>query len=416
MKIRIPYRLTACIIAALATVSCIKNDFSFSASKSEGELDLASIRMDFEQALEITTSRASEINTDNFTIEIYDTENVLRGSWIYSQLPERITLPVGSYTLKVASCEAADAAWDAPCYGTEKTFIIEKDRITALGTLTCSLLNIMVSVSYDEKLFSMLSDDSKVVITIGKGELTFAKGETHIGYFKAEAENTLTAEFSGKIDGEYYAETKVIDNVKAGQHQKLKYSVKENPTPDSPEGGADFKFSIDLTYQTIDINKNIDITEDVIPDPDEDKKPEGEDKGAPAIEWVGGDIDTQYTLTTTDTTEVKIPISILAPNGISGFTVDIESTAAAFSKESLNDLGLDTHLDFINPGEMKEGLESLGFQTGGDVLGKTKMTFNITTFIPLFVVANNETVDFTLTITDAYGHTTPKKLMLKIQL
>lgn len=215
MKTRLPYRLTACILAALAAVSCIKNDLSFNASESEGELDLASIRMDFEPALEITASRAAEIDTDNFTIGIYDAEDVLCGSWVYSRLPERITLPVGSYTLKIASGEAADAAWDAPCYGTEKTFAIEKDRTTALGTLTCSLMNIMVSVSYDDRLFSMLGDDSKVIVTIGKGELTFVKGETHIGYFKAEAENTLTAEFSGSIDGEYYAETDVIDNVKA---------------------------------------------------------------------------------------------------------------------------------------------------------------------------------------------------------
>ena len=402
-------------MAALSTVSCIKDDFSFTPSKSEGAVEFSSMEMDFEQALEITPVRASEINTGTFTVSIYDSENALSGSWVYAQLPDRITLPVGSYTLKIVSDEVADAAWDKPCYGAEKSFTIEKDKTTALGTVTCSLLNILVSVSYDDAMLALLSQDSKVVATVGAGQLEFAKGENRIGYFKAAAaDNTLTAEFSGEIDGEYYAETFVIENVKAGQHRKLKYSVKENPTPDDPEGGADFKFSIDLTHETIDINKNIDITEDVIPDPDEDEEPE-EDKGAPTIEWIGGDIHTQYTLTTTDTTEVKIPISIDAPNGITGFTVDIESTAAAFSKESLNELGLDTHLDFINPGPMKEGLESLGFKTGDDVAGQTHMTFNITTFIPLFVVANNETVDFTLTITDAYN-TESEKLMLKIQL
>ncbi len=404
------------MIAALAAVSCIKDDYSFSLSKNEGALELSSMSMKLEPATEITPGRASEIDTKTFIVSIYDSENALSGSWTYALLPERITLPVGSYTLRVVSGEVSDAAWDAPCYGAEKTFAIEKDKTTALGTVTCSLINIMVSVSYDETMLSKLSEDSKVVVTVGSGQLEFAKGETRIGYFKAAAvENTLTAEFSGKIDGVYYAETDVIENVQAGQYRKLKYSVKENPDPDKPEGGADFKFSVDLTHETIDINKNIDLTEDVIPDPDEDKKPE-EDKGKPTIQWVGGDIDKQYTVTTTDTTEVKIPIRIDAPNGITGFTVDIESTASAFSKESLNDLGLDTHMDFIEPGEMKSGLESLGFPTGDDVRGKTYLPFNITTFVPLFVVANNETVNFTLTITDALGNTEAKTLMLKIEL
>ena len=48
--------------------------------------------------------------------------------------------------------------------------------------------------------------------------------------------------------------------------------------------------------------------------------------------------------------------------------------------------------------------------------GKTYLPFNITTFVPLFVVANNETVNFTLTITDALGNTEAKTLMLKIEL
>ena len=153
----------------------------------------------------------------------------------------------------------------------------------------------------------------------------------------------------------------------------------------------------------------------MIPDPDEDKKPE-EDKGKPTILWEEGDIDKQFTVTTTDTVEVKISIRIDAPNGISGFTVDIESTASAFSKESLNDLGLDTHLDFIEPGDMKSGIESLGFPTEDDVRGQTSINFPITRFVPLFVVANNETVNFTLTVTDALGNTEAKTLMLKIEL
>ena len=274
----------------------------------------------------------------------------------------------------------------------------------------------MVSVSYNDYMLSLMDDDCKVTVTIGKGEMVFGKDESRIAYFKAELEeNTMTVEFSGTIDGEYYAETNVFDGVKAGQHQMLKYSLKENPQPDTPQGEANFKFSIDLTCNVLDVNKNIDITEDLIPDPDQEQKP-GEDKGAPTIEWVGGILDQTYKLTTTDTTQVKIPITIDAPNGIAEFTVDIISTASAFSKESLQDLGLDTHLDFVNPGDMKSGLESLGFKTGDDIVGQTNLTFNITTFGPMFVVANNEEVNFKLSISDAMGNPVEKTLMLEIEL
>ncbi len=417
MTTRISKTLTACTLAALVSVACIRDDRSFEQVCNQGMLELSSMTMDFEQAVEIDATRAGQINTENFTIAVYDAENTLRGSWILAQLPDIITLPVGSYTLKISSGEAAAAAWDAPCYGAERAFSIEKDETTSLGTVTCSMTNIMVSVVYSDYMLSKMDDDCKVTVTLGTGSLVFAKGEKRIGYFRADREdNTMTAEFSGTIDGQFYAETAVFDAVKAAQHRKLKYSIKENPDPDTPQGGADFKFTVDVTQQIITIGKNIDVTEDVIPDPDDDKKP-AEDKGKPIISWIGGNIDEQFTLTTTDTTEVKIPIDIDVPNGIAGFTVDIESTASAFSKESMQDLGLDTHIDFINPGSMKSALENdLNFKTGEDVAGQTHMLFNITTFVPLFVVANNETVDFTLTITDAAGNVAVKTLKLKIEL
>lgn len=416
MKNTLLKNLTLAAVATILCVSCIKDNSSFSTLRNEGYLELSSMSMDFEKALEITPTRVSEINTAGFTVNIFDSENALAGSWIYSQLPDRITLPVGQYTIEIFSGEAADAAWDSPCYGARQTFSIEKDQTTPLGTITCSLTNIMVSVSYNDYMLSLMDDDCKVTVTIGKGEMVFGKDESRIAYFKAELEeNTMTVEFSGTIDGEYYAETNVFDGVKAGQHQMLKYSLKENPQPDTPQGEANFKFSIDLTCNVLDVNKNIDITEDLIPDPDQEQKP-GEDKGAPTIEWVGGILDQTYKLTTTDTTQVKIPITIDAPNGIAEFTVDIISTASAFSKESLQDLGLDTHLDFVNPGDMKSGLESLGFKTGEDIVGQTNLTFNITTFVPMFVVANNEEVNFKLSISDAMGNPVEKTLMLEIEL
>ena len=60
------------MIAALAAVSCIKDDYSFSLSKNEGALELSSMSMKLEPATEITPGRASEIDTKTFIVSIFD--------------------------------------------------------------------------------------------------------------------------------------------------------------------------------------------------------------------------------------------------------------------------------------------------------------------------------------------------------
>ena len=72
----------------------------------EGSVNLASLKgLSVEVSSSTPITRASEVNTDNYLIRIYDAEQNLVREWKYSELPEIFTLRVGSYTVQALSHE-----------------------------------------------------------------------------------------------------------------------------------------------------------------------------------------------------------------------------------------------------------------------------------------------------------------------
>lgn len=145
------------------------------------------------------------------------------------------------------------------------------------------------------------------------------------------------------------------------------------------------------------------------------------------ITWIDWDIDKRRVLKASEVlvsdpgsqTGVKsivpIEIEILSDHGITEFTVDIESDNPEFSDEGLKSLGLAAHLDLANPGELKEGIDGLGFPTGDDVIGAKKLEFDITDFVPMmFMTGNSEKLDFRMTIKDIAGNDMEKTIKLTI--
>ncbi len=99
-----------------------------------------------------------------------------------------------------------------------------------------------------------------------------------------------------------------------------------------------------------------------------------------------------------------------APDGISAFTVDIKSDT--LTPDVLEDVNLSDHLDLINPGDMAEDLQNLGFPVGNEVKGAKSLTFDISGFGGLLGMLGAGEHEFKLTITDANG-TTVKTLRLR---
>ena len=98
-------------------------------------LSLKGLSVEVSSSTPIT--RASEVNTDNYLIRIYDAEQNLVREWKYSELPEIFTLRVGSYTVQALSHEVQPAEFEVPFYYAEESFTIEANKVKDLEPLVC---------------------------------------------------------------------------------------------------------------------------------------------------------------------------------------------------------------------------------------------------------------------------------------
>ena len=75
-------------------------------------------------------------------------------------------------------------------------------------------------------------------------------------------------------------------------------------------------------------------------------------------------------------------------------------------------MGLASHLDLVNPGDLKTAIEGLGFPTGSNVLNQPKVTFDISDFMPLLGLLGAGTHNFIIKATDAQGTTTETLILV----
>ena len=108
-------------------------------------------------------------------------------------------------------------------------------------------------------------------------------------------------------------------------------------------------------------------------------------------------------------------IGVTSQTGITGFEIDIISDNV-LTPDVLTGVGLNPHLDLVNPGEYEEKLQGLGFPTGTNVQGQKSLSFDISSFMELLTMLNQEgNCDFKLTVSDASG-TNIKTIQLNVKL
>lgn len=398
--------------ASILLSSCNKENIAYPADGKTGTLDMSSIAVTYNTETVLRSGENSD--TQDFIVSIYNAQNVQQGEWKYKEMPEILSLTAGEYLLKVKSHEPLPAAWEAPYYYAEKNFTIVADQMTRIGDIVCKLSNVKVTVEYSEDLLAVIGEECKVNVGLGLGSLDFSIDETRAGYFTVEEEtNRLYAYFTGPIDGYIDTIYNEIDNVKAGEWRILRYSLKE-PEPGQPASG-DFTTSlrVDVSCYIVEQNVEIPVEEDVIEDPE----PSTPDTPTPPP---SGEEGPEITATTFDinepqivTPELTIKIMVTSENPLSGFTVDIESTT--LTAEELESVGLSTHLDLANPGELKDKLIGLGFPTGDQVIGQNELSFDITQFSTLLSALGAGTHNFIMKATDNQDNVTTETLTLITQ-
>lgn len=413
--------------------------FTFSACHSEkmetgatdvtGQLSLASMKMEVDLKVDTVAYPQSRAGVDvsNFLLTIKNSQGEQVEQYTYSEMPEIISLPVGTYTVVASSAEAATNGFDVPFYtGSTEQFTIKENELTEVSALTCRLANVMISVEYDEELRKLMGEDVVTTVKIGDNSLDIPSSETRKAYLIAPASaGSMDITLKGTIDGESVTEVKRVDNVQAGQYNIIKYVL--SPVDDgnnSVGGNLNIAINIDSSMtssdETVGVNPGEEPGIDDFPtdggeepgDGDGDGGDEsGSEQNMPTIEGtsfnkVPFDIDNDR-LTISGAAELQVTIG--APNGIANLFVEIISETL-----DVSEVGLPKSFDLAYPGENSDALSGLGFPVGDKVIGQTEVLFDISNFTILLPTFKGNH-DFKIRVVDSKGLEETKTLKLKVE-
>lgn len=412
--------------------------FTFSACHSEkmetgatdvtGQLSLASMKMEVDLKVDTVypQSRAG-VDVSNFLLTIKNSQGEQVEQYTYSEMPEIISLPVGTYTVVASSAEAATNGFDVPFYtGSTEQFTIKENELTEVSALTCRLANVMISVEYDEELRKLMGEDVVTTVKIGDNSLDIPSSETRKAYLIAPASaGSMDITLKGTIDGESVTEVKRVENVQAGQYNIIKYVLSSVDDGNNSVGGnLNIAINIDSSMtssdETVGVNPGEEPGIDDFPtdggeepgDGDGDGGDEsGSDQNMPTIEGtrfnkVPFDIDNDR-LTISGAAELQVTIG--APNGIANLFVEIISETL-----DVSEVGLPKSFDLAYPGENSDALSGLGFPVGDKVIGQTEVPFDISNFTILLPIFKGNH-DFKIRVVDSKGLEETKTLKLKVE-
>lgn len=443
--IRNIYSILAASLALSVLSGCEKETF-FNGNAGEGQLDCRSLSVDY-----INSGRQTRagVNIGDFTVDFVNSDNVSVKSCLYSELPEVVALPVGTYTIKASYGDNPIAEWEAPYYlgASGSSFEIKAGEVTAdVAPVECELSNIKIMVNIDDLGLGVIGDDAKVVVYAGdadNGRLVFDKTtNSKAGYFRyIEGSNTIIATFSGTVDGVYVeGQSRGYSDASAGNSYIINFTITKPDElgtggvviGDEDNDGIFVDASISITDENYvvdpddgssDDNNIIDDmrpVEDPLPDtpgsgnnpgtepgtgeqPGGDQPGSGEDPapsaGGPRIENTSPGLvfDGSVDMATID----ACYFDVVSNTGITAFTIHIDSNS--LTPGELAGVGLAADMDLINPGELEDPLSNLGFPVGASVLNQPSCHFDISTFLGLLSVLGPGEHKFYLTVTDAEG-------------
>lgn len=378
--------------------------------------------------------RAKAPTKDQFKVAFYRkdaAEPTL--TYDYSEMPEIVTLSVGTYYAMAYYGDNPVAAWESPYYeGKSNEFEIKEDAITDdVQPIVCKIANVRVSVSFDEELRAVIGDGCEVEVKVGdEGSMIYNLSDIDAGrsaYFKyINNSQTLAATFRGDVDGAYAEETKTSGSVAPGYYYAIKFTLhdasEEDPGNLTPKDENGHFVKVDATITTEDIVWGVDSGETTIED---DMRPQEENSGkedpstgdgptiTPSEPYKFGQVNEIIVENGESKYDVVLNIHSDAPGGIEEFVVTIKSNI--LTPEVLQSVSLSDVIDLVNPGDMEEALrDDLHFPVGNQVKGQNDVRFDVTSFMPILIAVSSGqegTHQFVLRVKDANG-VTEKTLIL----
>lgn len=380
------------LAGVLVFSACHSEAMDENVSHAKGNLNLSSLKTDVDLDIETVYvgSRADEtVDVSNFLVAIYDSKSQKVEQWKYSEMPEVVSLTVGTYSIEVLSAEAPSNGFDAPFYKGTATCEIKENELVDVPAITCKLANMLFSVVYDEEFQDKMGNDVVTTISVGENSLDIPYTETRKAYLIAPEGETaaLNVTLKGTIDGETIDYSKRIDQVRVGVHNIIKYEF--DPVSDGSMGDGTLNVAINVDSSMNESDEVVGTNPGEEPGIDDFPTEGGEDPGegggeqnVPSI--IGSDFNGNPFDIENDVLDIKgastLKVEINAENGIAHLYVEIQSETL-----DVTEVGLMNSFDLAYPGDLEEGLNGLGFPIGANVIGQKHTTFDISTFTGLLV-------------------------------
>lgn len=398
-------------------------------SDNEGQVLKTALDMSTTSDQILVTRAEQGVDLSNFKINfIKKGETVAAKSYTYSEMPDVVTLKVGTYTATAELGQDLNAEWENPYFkGQSEEFDIEAYQITSfISPIECALMNIKATIAFDETLLAAMSPDSYVEVKVGDNPgLNFTSAEAtagKAGYFKHTNENTLVATFHGKVNGSDIVESKSYEGIAKGRWYKLTFKLHQNSGGD-PTGGASGEIVVDASVTTEDVNADVTLADDEPLDDSDRPNWGGGDDPEPPTPPTPGDKGPKVTPTPESkkdgmvfdkdwavTGSTQCSFDVTSDTGFEVLTCEIISPD--LTADVLIEFGIPTLLDLVNTSEeLATALDDLNFPH--NVGGQKQVQFDMSPFMNILSgVGKGHLHEFKLHVKDAEGEITTS---LKLQ-
>lgn len=371
---------------------------------TRGFVSFAKINLTVDLSIkDASVTKADALDTQKFYVTIINKkDNTVVGEWIKSEMPEKVEIYTGDYTVQCRNLNNhKSGVWEQPFYQGTQDFKVSEGATTTIDNIVCRMANVSVKVNFGEQFIKDMLD-YRVSVTNGRGILTYTSEETRIGHFDP---GTIIASLQGtRFDNTPITKVVTIPGATAGDAHVINFNL-------TSKGSATIVIEVDVTVNDKVVNVEIDDDGAIIdpnpdPDPDPDPDPENPEAKLPSIQGVGFDISQTMTLASGATKVVDV--KVLAPNGgIKTLDVVIDSPTLG---PLLDGLGIPTTLDLVTPTpDVKKILQDLKLIGTEPVGGKTEFQFSIGSFMPLLPIGTHK---FKVVLVDDAGNKVSETLTI----
>ena len=345
------------VLSMYILTSCDRENMDLGKESNDyGQVKLASMGLSV-NVNATPVSRAETIDPSNYIVGIYNAEDeTLVSEWKYSELPEIFQLKVGKYKVIAHAPNVGIAVFDEPYCEGSKNFEIQKDQVTNLETVNCTLNCIMVTIQYDENFRKLLGNEANIKVAVNeKYFLNFDKDETRAGYFPAAASgNVIDAKFVGELDDELDVPiNKSFPNINTGSQLIITYTLRDANGDPGTGGAANPSVEYDVTCDIVELDGSVHP---------------GKEEGIEDFPSGGDSEDTDPTVTSgnknfdlntpidanayNEETDGPVVVNLLAPRSIKNVIVEITSTDSDFVAAVVELFG-DTSFDLQTRRQMR---------------------------------------------------------------